>query len=397
MDLDLKAFSLTLAVGLSAAAVCIAALYVTNPRRAAALGRAMLGVNGESRMLPLIALSVLLLAVGIVCEDLSRNSLRYSNLVAFGPQLRGILPSETRQRCDALLSEKSSCGKYDRGLVAMGAIGYGIWSVLGHLSEAGIASPGEVRVFSELQDDFSSEKCLPPLPWNSVCGSIQDLRVVSDDVYRIARSLVYANDNYYKDLEALRLRFDFERSLVFVLLAGGYLSSFLYLFEVTTSWWFRTSGARAAIAMSMAILLLLALADVLFSRTEAKFLCLEGSSCQQYVEAVRGCLLPLALLLVCSYRTRHMWRRAAMRVFGLANSNFSVVVSETEQRAWRMLQLMTAFGVLLLPTAAAYRSDQRHYVDSVYSYYETLRGAVLHCGVTLPCSEFSSAHPKKSY
>jgi len=393
MDLDLKAFSLTLAIGLAVAVVVCASVYVVQPARAVSLFRQLHGDKGQPQLLPTVVTAVVLLALGIICEDLSKNALSIRDPVAFGPQLRAILPTESADRCDSMLDHENACLHYDSTsdrlvFLRLGRLGLDIWRTMHELDKNHRATPEETLVVKRLDRLLTGTGCPPDtdsgqVPTNAVCGKFsRELVDVFMQVYYVSKNADYTNPDFFKELESLRVRFDFERSLVFVLLAGIYLVCFVYLAESTRAMYRDIGGWKTGISLALALVLLVAAVDIVMSPISLTKPCHGDSYCVSRLQTARNWLLPAGLLFVCTYRTRRVWKRIDTRLVQLLKSTVGgprLLSHSREQEAWRALQVIIFFVAILAPTDFAYRSDQVNYLNRVYGYYQSLRGNELFC------------------
>jgi hypothetical protein len=388
MDLDLKAFSLTLAVGLAIGTVLYATLRLVRPAQADALLRGLRNERGDPSVLPVVIASVFLLASGIVCEDLSKNALDWRQPVAFGPEFREILPTEISQRCGLLLKDSRDprnpdgffCGPPIR--VQLSPVGNNVWTVIGRLVDARVASPEELRLYEALKARLSpivpQSAASPVFP---AANYDEQFQAVLHDVYYLAKNVSYTNGEFFRELEALRQRYDFERSIVYAMLVGIYLLSFAYLAESAITMWRDVGGWKTWISLGLVLVLILAAVDVVASPERLNSLCEERDDCIH----TRNWILPAALIFVCAYRTRRMWKHAITWVARSISSTVpgpALLSSSRELQAIRVLLTIAAFVAVLWPANLAYKSDQFNYLNRVFAYYRTLRGPAVHCYTT---------------
>lgn len=420
MDLDLKSFSLTIGVGLALAGAVCAAIWVLNPERATTLLRRLAGDKEHVGVLASVAAAVVFLAVGLGCEDLSKNAVDSRDPLAFAPQLSAILTSELNQRCMAVLDDerteqeklsgrpRRSCTddlEY-RGLVPLTQPGIGAWNLIQSLESSGIASPEEERVSIQLREMFRTQPCddaislSQPRPYQCIRYSV-DVRHAIGQLYYLAKNTAYTNMTFFHELEDFRIRYGFERSMAFALLLGVFVLSFLYLVKSTHNMWRDVGGWKSVISLFLALVLVVVLADVVAApkwvmpqwaiercvanaqHNEKREITKTG--CKAATETARDWLLPAAFLFVGLYRLRRVFRRAGP---WLAWSMVSTIPGPQLIQTARELEACRAFVIASIliaaqfPVYAAYQSDQANYLSRVFAYYESVRGPALQCGRT---------------
>jgi len=422
MDLDLKSFSLTLAVGVVSVSIYFTTLWVLDRRPHRILSRAF--ARGDERLpvLTSVMLAVLALAIGFVCEDLSKNAINRREPSALTLQLTALLPSESAERCSVFVKDernktdnelgKSRQSCFDSNFsksVQLTEVGDGALTTLTALVRHHVASVEEVRVHAELADSLKSDKCPEDMgeltdAQKPKCFSY-DRRVPKriEQFYYLAKNTAYTDSNFFRELEAIRLRFDFERSVCFVLILGIFVVSFAYLARSTQDMWRDVGAWKMLVSVLLTPLLVLGLWDVVatpewtikaspsvISACEARLMAQVPTAadnahdvCKNTIQRARNWILPAALFFVCAYRLRRVGQRAWSSV---SRSVFSTVPGppllkhKREREAARALTALSVLGAAIIPVYYAYEADQINYLNRVFAYYVSARSPALTCG-----------------
>lgn len=407
MQLDLTSFSTTLAIGLALAIIIYFGLDITYPRAARHVAHWLGADSAERKWLPLLGTGVILLGVGIICEDTSRNVLRGLEPLAFAVQLQSIVQTESQQRCWKIIDSKHCVGEVGwwrprpdptRTDEVMQDLGSRVFDQLDRLTTAALATPEEASIRAEIpKDKIPSVPCqeLNNQRKNKRCVSIPpDLAKKLPDItlrlYYVAKNTVYAQPNYQSELESLRLRYDFGRSIAFVLVLGIFSVTCIYLAKSAAAMWTDVGGWKTGFSVLLLALLTLAALDVITaSETLRSAVCDRDIDCHDRVNIGRSWILPATLLFVVGYRVRRVGKRFWA---WLKRSSVSTIpgppllAHEREIEACRVFRLVAILAILLVPISWAYHSEQDYYLGRVFGYYETLRGSALECGNTLNCA-----------
>lgn len=409
MDLDLKAFSLTLAVGFAVIGMIWAGVFIFRPHSARRWLYRLRFEKGRPQVIPAVVVAIGALSLGIVSEDLSKNAVSRREPVAFGPQLRAVMPTEETERCLSMFDEiNDECSDFEATSsklvpVHLGRLGAEIWETLNQLEARKRGTPEEMLTFVRWRQLVDPKYCRPEIfkedPKTSdplkpvlnkrktqfgVCGLFSpELKNLFYQVYYVAKNFDYQIPDLFKELEALRVRIDFERSLAYVLLVGIYGVSFAYLFECTRALYADVGGWKKPISLILGTLVLFAAADIIHSPHIFNSACQFDTHCAVQLQNARNGILPACFLFVCVYRTRRLWRRAAPWI-AWPNSTVPgppLLSHRRELEAGRALLVSCSLATLLAPIDFAYRSDQFNYLSRVYGYYESQRGVKLECHV----------------
>jgi hypothetical protein len=413
MELDLTSFSATLAVGLALALIIFLGLRITHPRVAVQVVAWLNTDNADGRdWLPVVGASVILLGIGIMCEDISKNALGERKPFAFAPQLQALLDTERELRCAEFLElEDGNRGhplcksNYDDAVDAVPifttGLGVRVLEQLGKLYDAHVATPEEADIHEQISSSLTFSDCINAAGKKKKCakikpGSHKEISDLFARVYYVAKNTVYANNNYYLELQSIHGRYGFERSIVFVLILGSYAVSFAFLARSTVVMWTDVGGWKTGFSLLLMLLLIVAVIDVTTaSESLRNWVCGQNTVCNRGVDIGRGWILPATLLFVVGYRVRRLSKR-----FGawLGRSSVSTIPGapllayEREVEAWRLLRLVAILAALLIPASWAYRAEQDYYIQRVLGYYETFRGGALECTSSALCTRKSAAN-----
>ena len=415
MDLDLKEFSLTLAVGLAVAGTVYVGFLVIWPRSGAQLARLIFRKDDQVRILPSVFATVIILAVGIVAEDLSKNALATRSPTAFAAQMRAILPVEGYERAQVLTEspktiahgisqEKCAHEILDDNpektvRIKLSPQGEGFLLLLQRLYEARVATSRELEVLRSLtatldswkREGRRSETNLTDPTMATDCLSYQRSL---QEAYYLAKNTAYREKNYFEELQSINLRYVFGRSVAFVMLAGIYFVCFMFLGKNTLAMWRDVGGWKTLMCFALAIILIAALADVVVFPKSIDIACKRISSCLESLHFARAWMLPVATLFVCLYRTRRIWRRLGTNVLSSMTSTLPgepLFQSAREREARRAALAVVVLAALLLPAKLSFESDDNNYLLRIFGYYDELRGSALQCGPPPPANQSTKA------
>lgn len=403
MELDLTSFSTTLAVGLALALVTYFGLRSTYPAAAEHIAQ-WLGADSppERKWLPLLGTGLVLLGIGLLCEDISKSVLGEVKPNAFATQLQAVLKTEKTQRCQMIV-ESPDCDPAAKRSpapddVVMKDLGFRVVQQLANLTKFGIATPEEASLHALLSTNVSHPACKQAenRQKQEKCVAIQpdlarELPEVSSRLYYVAKNTVYTNEIYQSELESFRVRYGFERSIAFVLVVGIYVACFLFLAKSAVAMWTDVGGWKTIFSVVLLILLILTLCDIVTGSAELRtVICGQSDrACERRVDLVRTWILPATLIFVVGYRVR----RVGKKLGGWLNSSSSTIpgppllIYEREIEAWRVLRLVAILAALLVPTSWVYHAEQNYYLGRVFGYYETQRGAALECTDAASCKK----------
>jgi hypothetical protein len=280
-------------------------------------------------------------------------------------------------------------------------LGTEIRTLLDELVQAGVASPHEVARHLKLEKALANwgqpAADREPGELHSTCESY---RKELEPLYYLAKNVAYTSENFFKELEAFRVRFDFARSIGFVLVLGIHLVLIAYLARGIGTLRDDIGRLKTKVSIALSAVLALAAFNVMFFTGIETAICGapfkladfttptygdEFSSRQACVATYthfRIWLLPAAFLALLSYRVRRVWWRALDAVRPSRDSVLPqprIFVHPREKEAKRALIAVATFLIALLPMRLAYESEQSNYTTRVYAYFEVQREARLHC------------------
>jgi hypothetical protein len=399
MELDLKEFSLTLAVGLAVAGILWLSLRCVWEERATAV-RKLVMVAESPRVIPLIFASVGLLAVGMIAEDLSKNALAERNPSAFAAQFRWIMPSERYDRSYTLAHspesveadkrverckfsrfdgdhkstlvhfEYSDVGKDLRGFVAQ---------IDPFVDEAHSTNRwlGAESLWKRVALDSATSEKGPEL-YQATCESYE--RTLAP-LYYVAKNRAFMNQNFFKELQSLRIRYEFARSIGYVLLVGAYLVVVLFLAQNTLTMWRDIGGGKTVISAFLALVVVCAALDATVfvpSEDVCRAFGNSSDSCSSRLNVSRLLLLPATFIFVCLYRTRRMWPRLKetfMLSIKTVEPNRPIFRHQRERDARNAIVSVLVLFMVFVPVRLAYESDHSSYLKRVFAYYIVERGS----------------------
>jgi hypothetical protein len=399
MELELKEFGLTLAVGLALLALCRNSLQLTYPTLARRLFR---WFTVEQKAMAVLVFTVPVLAVGIVCEDISKEALaENATAVAFSPQLRQILQSEPCSHRDALLVDPASpeaaaapdvpsatdnivtdCEFDSKQLLLLtySRLGSKVSKTLQELEFHTGETTREREISASLGGCVAPSKCLG-----------KKSRQLAQELYYIAKNTAYTNTIYAKDMDQYRLRYDFDRSMVFVFLVSIYLLSILYVFRSLSAMWRDVNSWKSTISVALLIVGAVALLNVLIPADTYGRICQSAEiDCRTIVvhissrsaTNIQNWLLPASALFITLYRTRRMWKRLYVNLRVANDSTFApepLIQYPREIEAIRVMRILVVLTVVILPVRFAYLADMVYYTDRVFGYYQVMRDGKLQC------------------
>jgi hypothetical protein len=401
VELDLKEFSLTLAIGLAVAWVSWLALRCAWASRAKQLANLIIATG--PRPAPLLFAAVALLAVGFIVEELSKNALAERDSTAFGPQFRRLMPSERYDRSRALAESTqrtdgvhtAACRRVPWDAVRSPTVTFEYTALGNDLHEflralaQGAATPGERSALAQWdRDDLSWSTGANPSTYSADCVAYVNKL---SPLYYLAKNAAYSDDNFFKELQAIRVRYEFARSLCYVLMAGAYLIIIAFLAQNTITMWRDIGGGKTIISFLLAVVVALAAYDVVafldggpicrsFIEPVFQYLGIETKgqgSCTQHLDRARMVLLPATFIYVVLYRTRRVWRRLGKVIRVSIDSvvpNPPVLKNPRERDAWNAVVIVSGLMALTIPVRLAYESDHSSFIKRAYAYYMVVRG-----------------------
>jgi hypothetical protein len=442
MDIDLKSFGLTIAVGLCVAIVVYLTAWVCWNAKAKSARRLVFRQQPGSAVIPAAVIGVIALGLGIVAEDLSKNALANRTPAVLGPQFRFLMGLESFHRATVLArSERagsdaregqashvdtSKCangisGKRNNGKVEfrLSDMGVRVVTLLHELAEAKMSMPLELQLHARMERDLISwhgaylfanplRRLMPEALVNFAeravgydgraeaidrieylhergyrtdCASYLD---ALDDLYYLAKNISYQSDNHFTELEDIRMRYVFVRSIVFVAMIGIYLIIYAMLAKSAFQMWRDVGILKTVVSVLIFIALCASLFDLVWSPgwglgADAG---LEADASWPQLAAALQFLAPAAFLWVCLYRLRRMWKMlptAIERSWKSAVAGPKLLKSDREREACRGLVAVVLLLAVMFPVRLAYQADQNNYVMRVFGYYETTRGKDLKC------------------
>jgi hypothetical protein len=400
MELDLKEFSLTLAVGLAVAGVLWLSLRCVWEERATAV-RKLVMVAESPRVIPLIFASVGLLAVGMIAEDLSKNALAERNPSAFAAQFRWMMPSERFDRSFTLAQspksvaaahgvERCKFSKFDDDhrstLVRFAYTEVGndlrrfVAQVDPLVDEAHSASRwlGAESGWQRIPSNPKADPEAAPEVFEATCASYEGSLA---PLYYVAKNRAFTNQNFFKELQSLRIRYEFARSICYVLLVGAYLVVVLFLAQNTLTMWRDIGGGKTVISAFLALVVVCAALDAtvfVSSEDVCRAVGSTSASCPSRLNVSRLLLLPATFIFVCLYRTRRMWPRLKetfMLSIKTVEPNRPIFGHQRERDARNAIVSVVVLFMIFIPVRLAYESDHSSYLKRVFAYYIVERGS----------------------
>lgn len=444
MDIDLKSFGLTIAVGLCVAIVVYLTAWVCWNAKAKSARRLVFRQQPGSAVIPAAVIGVIALGLGIVAEDLSKNALANRTPAVLGPQFRFLMGLESFHRATVLArSEHASAGASDaqkeraagvdtgkcanrisakrNGSVVefrLSSMGVRIITLLHELALAELSMPLELQLHARMEHDLarwhgaydvakaprglhallvdlaqlflSADRRAQAIDrieylhergYRTDCASYLD---ALDDLYYLAKNISYQADNHFTELEDIRMRYVFVRSIVFVAMIGIYLIIYAMLAKSAFQMWRDVGILKTVVSVLIFIALCASLFDLVWSPgwglgADAG---LEADASWPQLAAALQFLAPAAFLWVCLYRLRRMWKMlptAIERSWKSAVAGPKLLKSDREREACRGLVAVVLLLAVMFPVRLAYQADQNNYVMRVFGYYETTRGKDLKC------------------
>lgn len=445
MELDLKAFSLSIAVGLFVGGILyfsLATFWPLKIREAAgsALSKLGTGVNA-----PTVLVAVAALGIGMIAEDLSKNALADKQPSALGPLFRSIMSTEGYHRAktivdtaDASLHRQdniSFCSNVSEyrsaeratnteptqqsheqasGLPAPPAnqetkqepttqpaesriqpkvyfkytpVGARIIALLDNLHATGQATLAEARTLDLIKMKAQNW----PIPKrsndrNTHAATCREVIDTLEPLYYLAKNLVYQKPTYFGELESIRTRYNFARSVAFTLLCGIQLVIFIYLSIESVRMWRGVGSFKTIFTVITLLALVLAMFDTIWLPAWRPYWLPDfldsNIDDQSFFLLAWQWTLPALFVWICLYRLRRVWRRVPKAISASHNSNAysaALLREKYEKQAARALANVVILVALLVPIRLAHDSDQANYITRVIAYYEVIRGSVLAC------------------
>ena len=362
--------------------------------------------TSDSRVVPLIFAAVALLAVGMIIEDLSKNALAERNPSAFVLQFRWLMPSERFDRSQALTEspeelprdeQVSRCRHPlskeidDRTVVQFNYSGLGeeLRTLLSRIKKPNVDEHRAFERWARAETVWRARAAsLGTKRKATFAAQCKDYTETLSPLYYVAKNHVYTEDNFFKELQSLRVKYDFARSICYVLLVGAYLVVLLFLAQNTVTMWRDISGGKTVMSFVLGVVLVFAAADAIaFPSSEG--LCglpsQASARCEASLNAARLSFLPATFFFVCMYRARRIWPRLMRTVKLSIDSVIPNPLVFTHARERDARNAVMAVGILLLlsiPIQLTYSSVHSNFLKRVYAYYVVVRGTPLEPAAT---------------
>lgn len=421
MDLDLKEFSLTIAVGIAASAIVFWSLVIVASDHATRLLAWIRHQQPSAWVAPAILATVPLLALGLIIEDLSKRAMDGGPPHGVGERLQWILPTDdqirvmtlanverssasTMAQCFGLGRERHAGTPIAVSLTSMGRRVYGMLD--GHRSCIGGSELDHLSKLASIQDEP-----LFPMAWSGRLGeaghlptpparqprlhgqfwaTCEELIQTFPPLYYVAKNFVYQHsESYFQELEELRDRYVFQRSIAYALLTGLYFLCFVYLAKSALEMWNDLGIFKTVLSVLLLLVLTLGLFDAVsigsLSGVVAQLTSTGADAAgdgakpgkwRAVVDAIRHIALPLAFLWVCMHRLRRVYRRVAPVLQASLRDELrgpALLRLPREKTAGHALGFALVLIALMVPIRLAYEDDQGNYISRVFGYYDTSR------------------------
>jgi hypothetical protein len=404
MQLDLKEFALTIAVGLAFWGSVLVSLRINCPQLY--LKIRTLGDQWDARGFPLVLGIVVLLASGIVIEDLSKNAVSRATPPSYAPTLLAVQfsafigtevvdrdkfleTSTDGTRCESSGGESALTDQAQRLIFAL------LHSPAMRSNERALFATEPLRT---IQESTRSGSERPEA--KAYCG---DLLKIANPLYYIAKNAAFRDERYFRDIDKYRVRYDFERSMAFALLAGCVVLA--CMFSLTTAHDLLLSVGDGKTAMALIVFFALTVGTLgtlgIFptpSATANRSTVGHGpdvlvdelrrgngdphSYTSSAREAVRikltNVLSAWSLGFVFVWTLLYRLRRVPVRLITSAIAGDTtaprpaIVRSHRELRAAHSLAWAIALSATIAAVSLAYTTDFNNYLGRVYGYYEQI-------------------------